>query len=85
MCKIVWFPIERADPGPWGDAVEEEYCVQCRTPLEVDWQPDMFVDLVKEKIGFTPETPEGSEQRHWCDNCQEYTVWMPMVERLIEC
>jgi hypothetical protein len=45
MCKILRFPIERAVPGRWCGAAEEEYCVcvQCETPLEIDWQPDKFV------------------------------------------
>lgn len=80
MCKILRFPIERAVPGRWDGAVEEGYCVQCETPAEVDRQPDMFVDLVDEKIPFPQPASEGKEQRHWCD-----TVWMVRRERLIEC
>jgi hypothetical protein len=50
--------------------------------VEVGQQLDLFVGL--DKIGFTPETPEGSEQRHWCDNCQEYTVWALKLTHIIE-
>ena len=84
MCKILRFPIERTVPGQWGNA-DEEFCVRCEIPVEVDRQLDMFADLVDEKVPFAQPASEGSDQRHWCDNCQAYTVWRVRLSRLIEC